>query len=329
MGTPNFQMPDKIQLDESSYTDSFGRFSLQPLEKGFGVTIGNAFRRLLLSSLPGFAFTSVHIRGVQHEFSTIPGVVEDLVDIILNLKSVRMKLVDKKISNVELQLSGPKHITAADFQKANPGIEILNPDLHIATLNAGAEIDMELNIGKGRGYVSAEENKRSDQPMGTISIDSIFTPIKNVRYFIEQTRVGQQTDYEKLILEVETDGSITPDDALVQSAKILNDHINLFLAFQFRGESAEELKEKDAEHARIKKILTTGIDDLELSVRSHNCLRAANIKTIADLVRKDEGELLKFRNFGRKSLAELTELVEQNNLTFGMDVDKYLKDIIK
>ncbi len=329
MGTPNFMMPDKIQIDEASYTDSFGRFSLQPLEKGFGVTIGNAFRRVLLSSLPGVAFTNLHIRGVQHEFSTVPGIVEDLVELILNLKSVRMKLVDKKISSVELQLSGAKKITAADFQKANPGIEILNPDLHIATMNAGAEIDMELTIGKGRGYVSSEENKRPDQPMGTIAIDSIFTPIKNVRYFIEQTRVGQQTDYEKLILEVETDGSITPDDALVQSAKILNEHVNLFLQFQFRGESAEELKEKDAEHARIRKILITDIDDLELSVRSHNCLRAANIKTIADLVRKDEGELLKFRNFGRKSLAELSELVETNNLTFGMDVDKYLKEIVK
>jgi len=177
MGTPNFQMPDKIQLDEASYTDSFGRFTLQPLEKGFGVTIGNAFRRVLLSSLPGVAFTSLHIRGVQHEFSTIPGLVEDVVELILNLKAVRMKLVDKKISNVELQLSGAKKITAADFQKANPGIEILNPDLHIATMNPGAEIDMELAIGKGRGYVSSEENKRPDQPMGTISIDSIFTPI--------------------------------------------------------------------------------------------------------------------------------------------------------
>ncbi|TAK54947.1 MAG: DNA-directed RNA polymerase subunit alpha [Bacteroidetes bacterium] len=327
MGTPNFQMPDKIQLDEANYSDSFGRFVLQPLEKGFGVTIGNAFRRVLLSSLPGVAFTSLHIRGVQHEFSTVPGIVEDVVELILNLKAVRMKLVDKKVTRAELQLKGPKNVKAADIQKANPMVEILNPDMHICTLNDGAEVDIELTIGRGRGYVSADENKRPEQPMGTIAMDSIYTPVKNVRYFIDQTRVGQQTDYEKLIIEVETDGSITPDDALVQSAKTLNDHVNLFLQFQFRGESTEELKEKDAEFARIRKVLMTGIDDLELSVRSHNCLRAANIKSISDLVRKDEGELLKFRNFGRKSLAELTEIVEQHGLTFGMDVDKYLKDV--
>jgi len=326
MVTPNIQMPEKIQLDEASYADTFGRFVLQPLEKGFGVTFGNVFRRVLLSSLPGSAICAVRIESVLHEFSTIQGVVEDVAELILNLKSVRMKLVSRKVNRVEISLKGPKEFTAADIQKASPEIEILNPDLHIATLNGGANLDVELYIGRGKGYVPSEENKKSDYPVGTVPIDSIYTPVKNVRYFIEQTRVGQQIDYEKLIMEVETDGSITPDDALAQSAKIIDDHVQLFLKFNVEGESIEEMKEKDSEFARVRKILQTSIEDLELSVRSHNCLRAANIKTLADLVRKEEPELLKFRNFGRKSLSELTEIIEGFGLSFGMDVDKYLKD---
>jgi DNA-directed RNA polymerase subunit alpha len=324
MVTPNFQMPDKVQIDESSYSNTFGRFILQPLEKGFGVTIGNAFRRVLLSSLPGAAFTAVRIDGVLHEFSTINGAVEDLAEIILNLKSVRLKLVNKKLTKITVPLKGPKEVTAADFQKASPEIEILNPGQHIATLNAGTEFEMELHLGRGRGYVPAEENKSPEHVIGTITIDSIYTPIKNVKYFVEQTRVGQQTDYEKLILEVDTDGSITPDDALAQAAKILHEHVQLFLNFNIETETAEDLKEKDSEHARVRKVLMMNVDELELSVRSHNCLRAANIKTLADLVRRDEPELLKFRNFGRKSLAELSEIIEQYGLKFGMDVDKYL-----
>ena len=326
MVTPTFQMPERIQLDEASYTNTFGRFILQPLEKGFGVTLGNVYRRVLLSSLQGSAITAIRIEGVLHEFSTVQGVVEDVAELVLNFKSVRMKLVGKKVGKVELSLKGPKEFTAADIQKSSPEIEILNPGLHIATLNAGAELEIELYLGRGKGYVPAEDNKRPDYPVGTIPIDSIYTPIKNVRYFIEQTRVGQQTDFEKLILEIETDGSITPDDALIQSARILNDHVQLFLKFSVGGESAEEVREKDTEFARIRKTLLTSIDDLELSVRSHNCLRAANIKTLADLVRKEEPELLKFRNFGRKSLSELNEIVEGLGLSFGMDVDKYLKD---
>ena len=320
----NIQMPEKVQLDESSFSNTFGRFVLQPLEKGFGVTIGNAFRRVLLSSIPGTAFTAVHIEGVQHEFSTINGVVEDVAEIILNLKSVRMKLINKKLNRILLELKGPKDIIAADIQKANPEIEILNPDQHIATLNAGAEFEIELRIGRGKGYALAEENKPVEQIAGLIPIDSIFTPIKNVRYFVEPTRVGQQTDYEKLNLEIETDGSIAPDDVLAQAANILKEHVQLFLSFDIESETSDELTEKDSEFARIRKILQMNVDELELSVRSHNCLRAANIKTIADLVRRDEPELLKFRNFGRKSLAELSEIIEQFGLTFGMDVDKYL-----
>jgi DNA-directed RNA polymerase subunit alpha len=320
-------MPEKVQLDESNYSNTSGRFVLQPLEKGFGVTLGNAFRRVLLSSLPGTAFTALRIEGVLHEFSTIPGVVEDVSEIILNLKSVRLKLINKKLNRIVVELKGPKDVTAADFQKANPEIEILNPQQHIATLNAGAEFEMELRIGRGKGYVPADENKSPEQTSGLITMDSIFTPIKNVRYFVEPTRVGQQTDYEKLILEVETDGSVAPDDALAQAASILRDHIQLFLSFDIETEAAEEMLEKDSEFARIRKILQMSVDELELSVRSHNCLRAANIKTIADLVRRDEPELLKFRNFGRKSLAELSEIIDQFGLTFGMDVEKYLHDV--
>lgn len=324
MITTNYQMPEKVQLDENNYSNTFGRFILQPLEKGFGVTIGNAFRRVLVSSLPGTAFTAIRIEGVLHEFSTIPGVVEDVSEIILNLKAVRMKLINKKLTRIVVEVKGPRDFTAADIQKSNPELEILNPNQHIATVNAGSSFEMELRIGRGKGYVPAEENKSPDQTTGQIAIDSIFTPIKNVRYFVESTRVGQQTDYEKLVLEIETDGSIAPDDALAQAANILRDHVQLFLSFDIDTEAHEEAIEKDSEFARIRKILQMNVDELELSVRSHNCLRAANIKTIADLVRRDEPELLKFRNFGRKSLAELSEIIEQFGLSFGMDVEKYL-----
>jgi len=327
MVATNYQMPEKVQIDEASYSNTFGRFILQPLEKGFGVTIGNAFRRVLLSSLSGTAFTALRIEGVLHEFSTIQGVVEDVTEIILNLKAIRMKLINKKLNRVVVELKGPKEFTAADIQKANPEIEILNPNQHIATLNAGAAFEIELRIGRGKGYVTAEENKMADQSLDVIAIDSIFTPIKNVRFLIEPTRVGQQTDYEKLTLEIETDGSIAPDDALAQAAVILRDHIHLFLSFNIESDAHEEMMERDSEFSRIRKILLMSVEELELSVRSHNCLKAANIKTIADLVRRDEPELLKFRNFGRKSLAELTEIVEQFGLNFGMDVEKYLHDV--
>ncbi len=326
MVAPNFQMPEKLLLDEASYTTTYGKFTLQPLEKGFGVTVGNAMRRVLLSTLPGTAITAVRIEGVLHEFSTIPGVVEDGTEIILNLKSVRMKPITKKLGKVELSVKGPKEITAADIQRATPEIEVLNPSLHIATLNSGSSLSMEIFFGRGKGFVPAEENKKADYPVGTVAIDSIFTPIKNVRYHVEQTRVGQQTDYEKLVLEVDTDGSITADDAVVQAARILSEHIQLFLKFSSSSETAEEIMETDSEFSRIRKILLMNIDDLELSVRSHNCLKAANIKTIGDLVSKDEPELLKFRNFGRKSLSELSEIIEGFGLSFGMDIDKYLKN---
>ena len=326
MSTGTIQMPEKIQVDESTRSVTFARFIVQPLEKGFGVTIGNAMRRVLLSSLPGYAITAIRVEGVQHEFSAIPGVVEDVPDIILNLKQVRMRMNNKKTNKVLIPLKGPKTFTAADIQTASPDVEILNPAMHIATLNSNADFELELRIGRGIGYVTAEENKMPEQPTGVVPIDSIFSPIKNVRYFVETTRVGQQTDYEKLTLEVDTDGSVSPEDSLAFAGKILRDHIQLFISFDTEPETEKHESEQDAETERVRKVLITPVDELELSVRSHNCLRAANIKTIADLVRRDEAELLKFRNFGRKSLAELAEIIEAEGLTFGMDVTKYLNE---
>ncbi|RMD86959.1 MAG: DNA-directed RNA polymerase subunit alpha, partial [Calditrichaeota bacterium] len=258
------------------------------------------------------------------EFSTIPGVVEDVSEIILNLKQVRLKLLTKRPDKVTLHLKGPKEFKAGDIQNGTTEFEVLNPELHIATLNKEAEFDMELRIGRGHGYVPAEENKQPEQPIGAIPIDAIFTPVKKVSYHVENTRLGHRTDYEKLILEVETDGSITPDDALNYAAKILRDHLQVFINFEIEPEEEEPI-EVDEEVLRIRKLLKMPVDELELSVRSYNCLMAANIKTIGDLVRKDEQEMLKFRNFGRKSLQELTKILEEKGLHFGMDVDKYLK----
>ena len=320
------QMPEKIEIDESSLTPTFGRFTVQPLEKGFGVTLGNSFRRVLLSSLPGTAITAIRVDGIQHEFSTIKGVVEDVADLVLNLKQVRIKPINKKLTKVTLVVKGPGELKSNDIQKSSPELEILNPDLHLATLGKDANFELELRLGRGKGYVSSEENKAADQPIGTIAIDSIFTPIKNVRFFVEPTRVGGQTDFEKLILEIETDGSISPEEALTHAGKILRDHIQLFINFEAEPETEKVESEEEAKLASIRKTLKMSVDELELSVRSHNCLRSANIKTIADLVRKDESELLKFRNFGRKSLAELSAIVDELGLNFGMDVDKYLKD---
>jgi len=324
MSWTNLQMPDRIELEESSYTNTFGRFFVQPLEKGFGVTIGNMFRRVLLSSLQGAAITAFRVDGIQHEFTTLPGMYEDVSELILNLKQVRLKLLNKRLDKITIPVKGPGNFTAADIQKQSLEFEILNPDLHLASLNEKGDFELELRIGKGRGYVPAEENKIIDQPIGLVPIDSIFSPIKNVKYLVENTRVGQRTDFEKLILEVETDGSITPDDALTFSGKILKDHIQLFINFDIEPEE-EETSEVDEEMLRIKKLLKMSVDELELSVRSHNCLKAANIKTIGDLVRRDEPEMLRFRNFGRKSLTELNKILEERGLHFGMNVEKYLK----
>ncbi len=329
MSVPYLKMPEAVVLDETSYTNSFGKFFLQPLERGYGVTLGNSLRRVLLSSLTGAAITSVKFSGVLHEFTTIEGAVEDVSEIILNLKQVRMKLLAKKPNKIDISFNGEGEFTAADIQKSSSEIEILNPELHIASLNKTAKFDVEVRVGKGKGYVPSSENVSEDYTIGVIPIDSIFTPIKNVKYDVENVRIGDKNDYEKLTLEILTDGSLTPEDALTQAAKILRDHIQLFINFDIEQEEEQAVSQKDSEKERIKRILLTNVDDLELSVRSHNCLKAANIKNLADLVRKDESEMLRFRNFGRKSLAELMEIVENLGLEFGMDVDKYLKDEVE
>jgi len=320
------QIPERVELEQSTYSSTTGKFTLQPLEKGFGVTMGNSMRRVLLSSLPGTAITAIRIEGIHHEFSTIKGMVEDVADFILNLKQVRIKPINKKVSKVTLHVKNPGKLKAGDIQSASTEVEILNPEHHLATLNKDADFEIELRLGRGKGYIPAEENKSSDQPLGTIAIDSIFTPIINVHYTVEPTRVGGQTDFEKLVLDIETDGSITPEEAVTYAARILSDHLQLFINFGVEPEAEKAETEQEAEIGRVRKILRLSVDELELSVRSHNCLRSANIKTLADLVHRSESELLKFRNFGRKSLAELSEIVEQHGLTFGMDVDKYLNE---
>lgn len=325
MSLVNLVMPENVEADEATYSSTYGKFIIQPLERGFGLTIGNAMRRVLLSSLPGAAITHVKIDGTLHEFSTIEGVVQDVPIIILNLKEVRIKLVNKKPDKVVLNFKGKGEFRAGDIAKNTTDFEILNPDHLIAEMNEKADFALELRLGRGSGYVSAEENKLPEQPIGTIPIDSIFTPIKNVTFKVEDTRVGQRTDFEKLTLEVTTDGSITPDDALTYAGKILSDHISLFINFDVETEE-EQTREIDEETIRIRKLLRMSVDELELSVRSYNCLKAANIKTIGDLVRKEESEMLKFRNFGRKSLLELNSILQEKGIQFGMDVDKFLKD---
>lgn len=319
------QMPERVQVHESS-SSAKGVFILQPLEEGYGVTIGNAFRRVLLSSIPGAAIVAVNISGVLHEFQTIPGIAEDMSEIILNLKGVRLRLLDKRANRVAFRLKGPYEFTAKDIQSASDQIEILNPDHPIATLADDADIEIELVVGRGKGYVPADENRNPDFPVGTIPIDSIFTPIKNATFAVEPQRVGQKTDYERLTINVDTDGTITAEEAMQHAAKILREHIQLFISFETEEQQETEDEAKEAEVARVRRILMTPVDDLELSVRSHNCLKAANIRNIADLVRRQESDMLKFRNFGRKSLAELTDIVNQFGLQFGMDVEKYLTE---
>ncbi len=325
MSTNNLLMPDSLVVEET--TNTYGKFVLQPLERGFGVTIGNAFRRVLLSSLPGIAITAVKIRGVKHEYSSIDGIAEDVYDIILNLKEVRFKQVDQSSGVINVVKEGPGNLTAADISEATAEYTILNNDQHIATLAEGASIEMELRMGRGKGYVTSEEmSLESEADIDLIPVDAVFTPIKSVKYHVDNVRVGQRTDYEKLSMEVVTDGSINPKEAFTIAGKILKDHIEKFITEQIDEPFSQEEDEVDAEKVRVANLLKTSIEDLNLSVRAYNCLKSANINTIAELVSKDETELLKFRNFGRKSLAELTEVIEEKNLHFGMDVDKYLDE---
>ncbi len=325
MSRTTLHMPESIERDESTYSLTYGKFIIKPLEPGFGVTLGNAFRRVLLSSLPGAAVTHVKIDGVLHEFSNIPGVTEDVSEIILNLKRVWIKLLNRRPDRILMKLKGPGEFKAGDLQKETNDIEILNPDHHIATLNEDADLDIELRIGRGRGYVPAEENKLPDQPIGMIALDAIFNPIRNVSYHVENTRVGHRIDFERLVIEVQTNGSVTPDDALAFAGKILKDHIELFIGIDIEHVEEEEVAQIDEEALRIRKLLKMSVEELELSVRSYNCLKAADIQTIGDLVRRDEQEMLKFRNFGRKSLQELSKILEEKGLHFGMDVDRYLR----
>jgi DNA-directed RNA polymerase subunit alpha len=311
-------------------TDFEGKFEFRPLEPGYGLTVGNALRRVLLSSLEGYAITSVRIEGVEHEFSTISGVVEDVTEIILNLKQVRFKRQIEDIDNesVSISLSGKDKITAGDFQKFISGFQVLNPDLVICNLDTKTTLNMELSIEKGRGYVPAEENKKSNAPIGTIFTDSIYTPVKNVKYSIENFRVEQKTDYEKLVFEIITDGSIHPKDALTEAAKTLIHHFMLFSDERITLEADEiaQTESYDEESLHMRQLLKTKLVDMDLSVRALNCLKAAEVDTLGDLVSFNKNDLMKFRNFGKKSLTELDELVANKNLTFGMDLTKYKLD---
>lgn len=324
----NFQKPDKVIMIDS--TDSEGKFEFRPLEPGYGLTVGNALRRVLLSALEGYAITSVRIEGVDHEFSTISGVVEDVTEIILNLKQVRFKRQIEDVDNesVTISVSGKEQLTAGDFQKFISGFQVLNPELVICNLDSKVNINMELTIEKGRGYVPAEENKKQNAPIGTIATDSIFTPVKNVKYAIENFRVEQKTDYEKLVFEIKTDGSIAPKDALTEAAKVLIHHFMLFSDERITLEADEiaQTESYDEESLHMRQLLKTKLVDMDLSVRALNCLKAAEVDTLGDLVSFNKNDLMKFRNFGKKSLTELDELVAQKNLTFGMDLSKYKLD---
>jgi DNA-directed RNA polymerase subunit alpha len=328
MAILNFQKPDKVIMIDS--TDFEGKFEFRPLEPGYGLTVGNALRRVLLSSLEGFAITSVRIEGVDHEFSTIAGVVEDVTEIILNLKQVNFKRQIEDIDNesVSISISGQEQLTAGDFQKFISGFQVLNKDLVICNLNPKVTINMELTIEKGRGYVPAEENQKSSAPIGTIFTDSIYTPIKNVKYSIENFRVEQKTDYEKLVFEIITDGSINPKDALTEAAKILIHHFMLFSDERITLEADEiaQTETYDEESLHMRQLLKTKLVDMDLSVRALNCLNAAEVDTLGDLVSFNKNDLMKFRNFGKKSLTELEELVNVKGLSFGMDLSKYKLD---
>ena len=328
MAILNFQKPDKVIMIDSSEFE--GKFEFRPLEPGYALTVGNALRRVLLSSLEGFAITSVKLENVEHEFSTIPGVVEDVTEIILNLKQVRFKrqIEDTEEEKVTVTIGGQEQLKAADLQKFISGFQVLNPDLVICHLEKSVQLNMEIAIEKGRGYVPAEENKKANAELGVIAIDSIFTPIKNVKYSIENFRVEQKTDYEKLVFEIITDGSIHPKDALTEAAKTLIHHFLLFSDERITLEADEiaQTETYDEESLHMRQLLKTKLVDMDLSVRALNCLKAAEVDTLGDLVSYNKNDLMKFRNFGKKSLTELEELVVLKGLSFGMDLAKYKLD---
>lgn len=323
-----FQKPDKVIMLESD--EKIGKFEFRPLEPGYGITIGNTIRRILLSSLEGYAITTIKVEGVEHEFSSITGVIQDVTEIILNLKQIRFKQLIEDVDHekIMVNITGQEVFKAGDLNRYLSGFEVLNPDIEICQMESSVELQMEINISKGRGYVPAEENKPLDAEFGLIPIDAIFTPVKNVKFAVENYRVEQKTDYEKLVLEILTDGSIHPKEALKEAAKILIYHFMLFsdekITLDAEGESANE--EFDEEVLHMRQLLKTKLVDLDLSVRALNCLKAAEVETLGDLVKFNKNDLLKFRNFGKKSLTELDELLENMGLNFGMEISKYKLD---
>ena len=323
-----FQKPDKVVMLEAN--DKFGKFEFRPLEPGFGVTVGNALRRILLSSLEGYAINTIKIAGVEHEFSSVPGVKEDVTNIILNLKQVRFKQVVEEFENekVSITVENSTEFKAGDIGKYLTGFEVLNPDLVICHLDSKATMQIDLTINKGRGYVPADENRQFCTDVNQLPIDSIYTPIRNVKYSVEPTRVEQKTDYDKLVIEVTTDGSIHPKDALKEAAKILIYHFMLFSDEKITLENPDQdgNQEFDEEVLHMRQLLKTKLTDMNLSVRALNCLKAADVETLGDLVQYNKTDLLKFRNFGKKSLSELDDLLESLNLSFGMDISKYKLD---
>lgn len=328
MSILTFQKPDKIVLQKA--TDFDGYFEFKPLEPGFGVTIGNALRRVLLSSLEGYAISAIRISGVDHEFSTIKGVIEDVTEIILNLKQVRFKKVtedDIHSEKILVSIKGKDEFTAADIEKSTASFKIMNPELVICRIDndKASKFDLELTVSKGRGYLPAEENKLKDAPAGMIAIDAIYTPIKNVKYIVENTRVEQKTDFEKLNIEIQTDGTIHPDEAIKEASKILIQHLMLISDENISFDSQDRVEEDavDEQVLHMRKLLKTPLEDMDLSVRAYNCLKAAKINSLSELVKYDTNELLKFRNFGRKSLMEIESLINEKGLHFGMDLSKY------
>jgi len=318
-GMRDFQIPTKTDVDKETLTPTYGRFTAEPFERGYGTTVGNSLRRVLLSSLTGAAIVSVKIEGVLHEFSTIPGVTEDVTDIILNVKKVRLKLHADKTKTIHLRKKGPGIAKAADIEH-DADIELLTPDLHLATLDKGANLDMEMVVKRGRGYVSAERNKEEEMPIGVLPVDALYSPVTRVNYLVENARVGRMTDYDKLILEVYTDGSVSPEDALSDAALIVRGHLDIFINVKDMEETlsrpavAESISESN-------KNLLRSVNELELSVRAANCLKNANIKTIADLVQKTEADMLRTKNFGKKSLNEIKEILNEMGLGLGMKLD--------
>lgn len=315
-------MPKGIQLENPENIPNHARVIVEPLERGWGHTIGNSMRRIMLSSLQGAAVVSVRIDGAPHEYSTMEGVVEDVTDIILNIKQLRLKLVSDEDATLRLEVSGEGEVKASDIEK-NPDVEILNPDLHLATINSDAKLKIEMRVSDGRGYVPAEMNKREEDPVGTIPIDALFSPVTKVNYVVENTRVGQRTDLDKIIFDIWTDGSLSVEDAIGYAAKLLYDHLEKFINIEGEFEPVEETV-RDEKTEKLRQLLKMRVDELELSVRSNNCLRAANIHTLADLVRNQESDMLKYKNFGRKSLIELNQVLTNLGLTFGMDVDRIM-----